>query len=374
MLYIHIPFCKQACHYCDFHFSTNMALRQKMVDAICKEISIRKNYLSNNILSSIYFGGGTPSLLTEADFAKIFESINANFSIEINAEITVEANPDDLSIEKFQFLKNLGVNRLSIGIQSFNDSHLAFMNRAHTQSESIKCIENAKNIGFDNFSIDIIYGIPAPDHSLLINDIELATSFDVDHISAYCLTIEPKTAFGRWVKNKKMNPIEEDFAAEQFEITMNLLAKKGYEQYEISNFARNKNYSKHNTNYWLGQHYLGVGPAAHSFNGLARQANISNNKLYINALDIDSLDFVEEELTLANRTNEYILTGLRTIWGVDLARVETISEGNFSSQNEFIIDNFLEKKTIEIKNNALVLTEKGKLFADEIAANLFVEI
>ncbi len=374
MLYIHIPFCKQACHYCDFHFSTNMTLKQKMVDAICSEIRIRKNYLSNNILSSVYFGGGTPSLLTEAHFAKIFECIEANFTIEKNTEITIEANPDDLSIEKLEFLKKIGVNRLSIGIQSFNDSHLAFMNRAHTRSESIKCIEDAKNVGFNNFSIDLIYGIPALDHSILENDIELATSFDVDHISAYCLTIEPKTAFGRWVKNKKMSPIEEDFAAEQFEITMNLLAKKEYEQYEISNFARNKNYSRHNTNYWLGQHYLGIGPAAHSFNGLARQANIANNKLYINALEANSLSFVEEELTLANRTNEYILTGLRTIWGVDLAMVETISEGNFSSQNEIIIDNFLDKKTIEIKNNAIVLTEKGKLFADEIASNLFVEI
>lgn len=374
MLYIHIPFCKQACHYCDFHFSTNMTLKQKMVDAICSEIRIRKNYLSNNILSSVYFGGGTPSLLTEAHFAKIFECIEANFIIEKNAEITIEANPDDLSIEKLEFLKKIGVNRLSIGIQSFNDSHLAFMNRAHTRSESIKCIEDAKNVGFNNFSIDLIYGIPALDHSILENDIELATSFDVDHISAYCLTIEPKTAFGRWVKNKKMSPIEEDFAADQFEITMNLLAKKGYEQYEISNFARNKNYSRHNTNYWLGQHYLGIGPAAHSFNGLARQANIANNKLYINALEANSLSFVEEELTIANRTNEYILTGLRTIWGVDLAMVETISEGNFSSQNEIIIDNFLDKKTIEIKNNAIVLTEKGKLFADEIASNLFIEI
>lgn len=374
MLYIHIPFCKQACHYCDFHFSTNMALKQKMVESICTEISIRKNYLSNNILSSVYFGGGTPSLLNEADFTKIFESIKNNFSIENNAEITIEANPDDLTFEKLETLKKIGANRLSIGIQTFNDSHLAFMNRAHTQSESIKCIENAKNVGFNNFSIDLIYGIPSPDHSILENDIDLATSFDVDHISAYCLTIEPKTAFGRWVKNKKMNPIEEDFAAEQFEITMNLLANKGYEQYEISNFARNKQYSKHNTNYWLGKHYLGVGPAAHSFNGVARQANISNNKLYINALEVGSLDFEEEELTMANRTNEYILTGLRTIWGVDLAMVETISEGNFSSQNETIIDNFLEKKTIEIINNAIVLTEKGKLFADEIAANLFVEI
>ncbi len=374
MLYIHIPFCKQACHYCDFHFSTNMALKQKMVEAICTEITLRKGYLPTKTLESIYFGGGTPSILTETDFLKIFETIKSNFSINKAAEITVEANPDDLTPQKLLSLKQLGVNRLSIGIQSFNNNHLAFMNRAHTDKEAIKCIENAQKIGFTNFTIDLIYGIPAKNHTILESDIKLATSFEVDHISAYCLTIEPKTTFGRWVKSKKMDLIDENFAAEQFEITMNLLAEKGFEQYEISNFARNKQYSKHNTNYWLGKPYLGIGPSAHSYNCNTRSANIANNNLYINALNSGSLNFTEEILNLADRANEYILTSLRTIWGINLAEIDQISEGNFLAQNTEIVANFITQQKIEIIGNAIVLTKKGKLFADEIAANLFIEL
>lgn len=374
MLYIHIPFCKQACHYCDFHFSTNLELVEKIVDSICLEINLRKEYLLNNTLDSIYFGGGTPSLLSEKHLKKIIETISYNFQMAGNIEITLEANPDDLNKEKLEILQKIGINRLSIGVQSFNENHLKFMNRAHNNIEAIDCIENAKKIGFDNFSIDIIYGIPAVNHEILIDDLEKANQFGINHISAYCLTIEPKTTFGKWVKNKTMPSIDEEFASEQFEIVMEILKNQDFEQYEISNFAKKGNYSKHNTSYWTGKHYLGVGPSAHSFNGESRQANISNNSLYIKGLVNNKPNFSLEILTNADKTNEYLMTSLRTIWGVDLAKIEELSKGLFSMQNNSTIEKYLTKKWIQTVDDKLQLTKNGKYFADQIASNLFIEL
>ncbi len=374
MLYIHIPFCKQACHYCDFHFSTNLDLVDKIVDSICLEINIRKEYLTKNKLDSIYFGGGTPSLLSEKHLKKIFNTISGNFQFSSDIEITLEANPDDLNSENLEIIRNIGINRLSIGIQSFHENHLKFMNRAHNSIEAVECIENAKKIGFDNLSIDLIYGIPAESHEILMDDLEKVTSFGIKHISAYCLTIEPKTTFGKWVKNKTMNAIDEDFASEQFEILMNKLGNKGYEQYEISNFAKDNHYSKHNTNYWKGKNYLGIGPSAHSFNGESRQSNIYNNSLYIKGIENKDLNYSLEILSTANKTNEYLMTSLRTIWGVDLNKIEDLSSGKFQIQNYKTIENYLSKNWIQINDDKIQLTQKGKYFADQIASNLFIEL
>jgi oxygen-independent coproporphyrinogen III oxidase len=373
MLYIHIPFCKQACHYCDFHFSTNLGLKEKMVAGICNEIELRKSYLNSNFLESIYFGGGTPSLLSEKNLLDIFQAIHTNFQISENAEITLEANPDDLSVENLELFKKVGINRLSIGVQSFDENHLKFMNRTHNSSEAYNCIQNAKKAGFDNLSIDLIYGIPAENHTLLQKDLEIISEFDINHISAYCLTIEPKTTFGNWVKTKKMPEIDENFASEQFDILMNSLEKRGFEQYEISNFAKNKQYSKHNSSYWAGKQYLGIGPSAHSFDGESRQYNISNNNLYIKALEGNNLNFEKEILSIENKTNEYLMTSLRTIWGTDLGKLQDISNSKFLNQNTIILEEYLGKNWLKKQGSTIILTKEGKFFADLIASNLFID-
>jgi oxygen-independent coproporphyrinogen III oxidase len=373
MLYIHIPFCKQACHYCDFHFSTNLANMNKMVDAICAEMATRKAYLSNNILETIYFGGGTPSMLNKNHLDKIFNSISNNFTIATSAEITLEANPDDLTIEKLALFKNYGINRLSVGIQTFDGAQLKFMNRAHNETEALHCIEMAQKVGFENFSIDLIYGIPANSHSVLNNDIAIATQLGVNHISAYCLTIEPKTTFGKWVQSKKMAEIDDEFASEQFEILMSAMAQANFEQYEISNFAKNGHYSKHNSQYWTGNHYLGIGPSAHSFDGTSRQANISSNNLYIKGIEENNYRFTAETLSKTDIINEYLLTSLRTIWGTQLTKLDQLSAGNFWLQNEDTLNHYANKNWLEIKDKKIILTKNGKFFADQIAANLFME-
>jgi oxygen-independent coproporphyrinogen III oxidase len=373
MLYIHIPFCKQACHYCDFHFSTSLANKDKMVIAICKELELQKSYLSENKLDSIYFGGGTPSLLSEEDLEKIFQTIRANFQIAENCEITLEANPDDLSKDKFRVFKKAGINRLSIGIQTFNEAHLQFMNRAHNAHEAIIAVKNAQNAGFENLSIDLIYGIPSNNHSILENDLEIIKSLNINHISAYCLTIEPKTTFGNWVKTNKMNEIDEDFAKEQFDITLGTLIEMGFEQYEISNFAKNKAYSKHNTNYWFGKQYLGIGPSAHSYNGESRQYNIANNNLYIKGIEENNLKFEKEFLSPENKTNEYILTKLRTTWGLDLDKIEEISGKRFLFENKESLNQYLQLGYLELENRTIKLSYEGKLIADKLASDLFLE-
>ncbi len=373
MLYIHIPFCKQACHYCDFHFSTNLAQKVKMIDAICEEIELRKSYLSDNTLKTIYFGGGTPSLLSEKELDKLFTCIHKYFKVVANAEITLEANPDDLSDKNFKIFKSLGINRLSIGIQSFNENHLKFMNRAHNSKEALDCVNLAKDAGFDNISIDLIYGIPFENHTALENDIILAKQLEVSHISAYCLTIEPKTTFGKWVKTNKIKPIDESFAAEQFNILMDGLNNGGYEQYEISNFARNGNYSKHNSSYWSGKPYLGLGPSAHSFDGESRQNNISNNNLYIKGIDDRDLNISKEILSIFDKTNEYLMTSLRTIWGCNLKKIEEISGNLFFDQNASALKKYLDKNWITKNGETINLTQNGKYFADLIASDLFIE-
>ncbi|MEL7146539.1 MAG: radical SAM family heme chaperone HemW, partial [Bacteroidota bacterium] len=276
-IYIHIPFCKQACHYCDFHFSTNLKHKDSLLEAIIRELDLQQNYLAQEKVSSIYFGGGTPSILHSGDIDKIIDRINTHHQVTTDVEITLEANPDDLTKKKLRELSDAGVNRLSIGIQSFHDQHLRYMNRAHNAKEASQCVEWAYNTGIKNLSIDLIYGIPANDHQIWRRDLELAVSLPVNHISAYCLTIEPDTAFGRWVAQNKMAEAGEEFSAEQFELLLDTLNQHGFEQYEISSFCKDKQYSRHNSSYWLQKKYLGVGPSAHSYNGGSRQFNVSHN-------------------------------------------------------------------------------------------------
>jgi oxygen-independent coproporphyrinogen-3 oxidase len=372
-LYVHIPFCRQACHYCDFHFSTNTSGKQAMTEAIVAEIELQKNYLPDPFVETIYFGGGTPSLLTESQLNTILNAVYKNFSVAPDAEITLEANPDDINKEKTEQFKNAGINRLSIGIQSFHEPHLQFLNRVHTAAEAGDCVKTAQDSGITNISIDLIYAIPAADHTILLEDIQKASELDVAHISAYCLTIEPQTIFGNWLKKNRIKPIDEEFAAMQFEILIRSLAENGYEQYEISNFARNQHYSRHNSSYWKQRPYLGVGPSAHSYNGTGRQYNVSNNAKYLEAISKGIIPATTEILTSADQTNEYILTGLRTKWGVEVEKLELLSQGVFTNQNSKRLENMMTKGWIKNDGDSIFLTEPGKLFADRIASDLFID-
>ncbi|GAB3016584.1 radical SAM family heme chaperone HemW [Spirosoma pulveris] len=371
-LYLHIPFCKQACHYCDFHFSTSLGLKSALVDALCTEIALQKSYLPNQPLETIYFGGGTPSLLTERELTEIFSAIQAHFLVLPTAEITLEANPDDLTLEKLQMLRQY-VNRLSIGIQTFDESTLRWMNRAHTATEAEVCVELARQAGFDNMSVDLIYGIPGRNKQAWQLDLQKMLALNVPHLSAYALTIEPDTAFGRWQKKGKLLPADEDIAAEQFDELTNALTTAGYAHYEISNFARDGQYALHNTAYWQRRPYLGIGPSAHSYNGPSRQYNVANNARYIAAIGQGQLPATREELTVADQVNEYLLTGLRTQWGCSITELDTLLAGDFSAIQARDLDAMYKTGWLVRQNDKLLLTPAGKLFADRVAASLFVD-
>ncbi len=371
-LYLHIPFCKQACSYCDFHFSTSLKQKSQMVMAMCKEIDLQKDYLVDKHLETIYFGGGTPSLLEIKDLEQIFSAISRHFTIDKNVEITLEANPDDLTSTKLADLKNIGINRLSIGIQSFHEPHLKLMNRTHTAEEAYNCVNLARKFGFESLSIDLIYGIPTENsqsHAIWENDIKMALQFDVPHISTYGLTVEPKTMLHKWIKTQQFKPSDDEFAAQEYEILIEKLTEKGYEHYEISNFAKPNLYSKHNSNYWKKGHYLGIGASAHSYNGISRQNNIASNNLYIKALAENKLNYEQEILTRENHINEYLLVNLRTMWGCDKTFLEKEYAYKFSEKLLLFYQN---NGLLQINNNQIQLTQKGKLLADKISSDFFV--
>lgn len=337
--------------------------------AIAREIDLRADYLPTRQLETIYLGGGTPSLLTEGELAELFEAIHRQFTVSSTPEITLEANPDDLNAQKLAMLRWY-VNRLSIGIQTFDEDTLRWMNRAHSAAEAERCVKLAQDAGFDNLSVDLIYGIPNREKSLWQTDLERVTSLEVAHLSAYALTIEPDTAFGRWTKTGKLPPADEELAATQFETLTVRLADTGYEQYEISNFARAGQYARHNTAYWQQRPYLGVGPSAHSYDGQSRQFNIANNARYMAALQTDTIPAERELLSTADRVNEYLLTGLRTKWGCALTTLNELSGDDFRNRTELAQ---LEKMGwLSLENGLLRLTEAGKLFADRVASDLFV--
>lgn len=340
-----------------------------MVNAILRELELQKSYLQNEPIETIYFGGGTPSLLNQKELDLIFRKINEIHSVSKSTEITLEANPDDLTVEKLKELADSPVNRLSIGIQSFSEEDLKFMNRAHNAREAFDCIENAKKVGFENITIDLIYGTPTMSDEVWEANMNRTFDFEIPHISCYCLTVEPNTALEHFVKNKKAPPVDEERAARQFERLIERTKSENFDHYEISNFAKKGWYSKHNSAYWLGAKYLGIGPSAHSFDGESRQWNVANNSKYIRALSDENLLFEKEELSPETRYNEYVMTSLRTIWGVDLEKIPVEFQNHFMEN----IQPFLKNKTARREGNIFVLTEKGKFLADGIAAEVFID-
>ena len=371
-IYIHIPFCSQACTYCDFHFSTSLQSVDKMIACLEKEIILRKNYLQDDVIETVYFGGGTPSLIETSFINRLMNVIRKEYNVSTDAEITVEANPDDLSKEKCEELFGAGVNRLSIGIQSFSDADLKFMNRAHNSKQALSSVKNARMAGFKNISIDLIYGIKQSEPGQWEKNLDMALNLGVEHLSCYALTIEPRTVLADMIRNKKVAPPDDEKTIAEFEKLMIRAADGRFEHYEISNFARDKKYSKHNTSYWQRKKYLGIGPSAHSFNGISRQWNISNNQAYIRSLNENIIPFEIEELSESNKFNEYILTSLRTMWGIDILLVE--KEFGQVRKEELLKQSqkFIKEGMIISSGNNFVLTKEGKFFADRIAAEMFV--
>ncbi len=422
-IYIHIPFCKQACFYCDFHFSTSLKKKDELVLALVKELEMRKNELENEVIESIYFGGGTPSVLSVDELQLLIQTVYKNYTVAENPEITLEANPDDLtsatlskqtstlSSDKkktlgnqifndlsvraqsrtiFEMYKDIGINRLSIGIQSFFDDDLQSMNRAHSAKEAKKCLSAA--IGsFDNITIDLIYGIPNMTAQKWRENLQIAFGFGVNHISSYALTVEPKTALATFIKQKKYPALDEALAANHFDILVAETEKNGFVHYEISNFGKPNYFSKHNTSYWLGKKYIGIGPSAHSFHISHRSWNVSNNTQYIKAIQSGTIPNQSEKLTKEDQFNEYIMTGLRTIWGVSLQKIEDDFGSDFKKQliasaEIFVNQNLvvIEKETKQFEGNEevnsqdscndlkLKTTKKGKFLADGIASKLFI--
>lgn len=369
-IYIHIPFCKKACTYCDFHFSTTFEkYREDMISCICKELDLRKEYIGKEKVSTIYFGGGTPSLLSYSEVYTILRHIDKIYEVVDNPEITLEANPDDINTIHLADWKDAGVNRLSIGVQSFRQEDLDWMNRAHSAEEGKTAILKAREYSFE-LSIDLIYGLP----NLSIEDwkknIEELIKLKPEHISAYCLTVEEGTVLNKWVETAKISLPNNEIQSEQFLILLDTLSENGYDQYEISNFCRDNKFSKHNTNYWRGIKYLGVGPSAHSFDGVSRSWNIANNTKYILEIKANRTCFETEILSATDQFNELLMTGLRTKWGVNLLQLESLH--SLTEEFESILNQYLEAEFVIKKDNNITLTAKGKLIADRIASELFI--
>ncbi len=342
-----------------------------MVNAICAEIELRKETLEKETIETIYFGGGTPSLLSIAEIKQILNTIYTNFSVVENPEITLEANPDDLSTEKLMDLSKTPINRLSIGIQSFFEEDLQFMNRAHSAIEARKCIEEAQKVGFENITIDLIYGVPNMEEAKWRKNLEIAFDLNIPHISSYALTVEEKTVLDSFIKKGRVKPLDENLAFKHFQILVKETKKNGFVHYEISNFGKPDFFSKHNTSYWQGKKYLGVGPSAHSFDGKNRAWNLANNMLYMKEIEEKKLPLEIEELSKIDCYNEYVMTGLRTIFGVSLEKIENDFGLEMRKFLEKEIKPFLKQGTLELKDNFLFITEKGKFLADGIASDLF---
>ncbi|MFV9549909.1 radical SAM family heme chaperone HemW [Algibacter sp. PT7-4] len=369
-IYIHIPFCKQACFYCDFHFSTSLKKKNELIQAIVKELELRKKEFKNKTVETIYFGGGTPSLLTNAELKVIINAVYNNFKVVSNPEITLEANPDDLSETVINKLAKSDINRLSIGIQSFYEHDLKLMNRAHNANEAKACLEEAIKY-FDNISVDLIYGIPGLTNQAWIKNIDTVLSFNIPHISCYALTVEPKTALETLIKKGKIASIDDDLAQQQFHILAQKLDASGFVNYELSNFGKPNYFSKNNSAYWLGKPYIGIGPSAHSFNGNQRSWNVSNNTKYIKCIEKNELPSETETLSIVDKFNESIMTGLRTIWGVSLHKIEKEFGENYKIHLLKQSEIYIKEQLLYIEDDTLLTTKKGKFLSDGIASNLF---
>lgn len=380
-IYIHIPFCKQACHYCDFHFSTSLKKKDELVGALVKELILRKDEFKNQIVETIYFGGGTPSLLSINELQLIISEVYKNYEVSDTPEITIEANPDDLiSVQTrslteaemtiFAKYKSIGINRLSIGIQSFFEEDLKLMNRAHNALEAKRSLEEATK-HFYNISIDLIYGIPGMSNERWIQNIETALSFNIPHISSYALTVEPKTALDNFIKKGIIKNVDDDLAQDQFHILIDKLEAAGFIHYELSNFGKPDYFSKNNSAYWQGKTYLGIGPSAHSFDGTHRSWNVRNNSKYIKSLDENILPMETEALSTTDKYNEYVMTGLRTIWGVSLEKVESDFGPNYKNYLLEQSQKHINEHLLYLDDGKLLVTKKGKFLSDGIASDLF---
>ena len=371
-IYIHIPFCKKACHYCDFHFSTSLTYKNELIQQLLMEIELRKEYLKGDVVDTIYFGGGTPSLLSKGELIAILDKLHNTFRVHDTIECTLEANPDDLSSDTLIALNDAGINRLSIGIQSFFDEDLQYMNRSHDAAQAARCIDAARDAGIENVSIDLIFGYPLLSDDKWKQNIDTALTYEVPHLSCYAMTVEPKTALASFIKSKKTLPINHEQSASQFEYLMKALQAKGYEHYEISNYALSGKRAVHNSNYWKGIPYLGIGPSAHSFDGVSRQWNVANNMTYIKSLGEGIVPFEQEVLTETQQLNERIMTSLRTMEGFDMA----YHKNKCSMEDAFAFDktvqHFIQEGLLVAENDVIKLTQQGKLFADYVAGELFV--
>lgn len=374
-IYIHIPFCKQACHYCDFHFSTSLKKKETLIQALITELELRKKAFDNVIVSTIYFGGGTPSLLSDEEIQAIIKAVYKNFEVAENPEITLEANPDDLTDAKIKELAASPINRLSIGIQSFFEDDLKAMNRAHNASEAQACLEKATRY-FDNITIDLIYGIPNMSLEKWQQNLDIAFQFGINHISSYALTVEPKTALDSFIKKGAYPPVNEALAQSHFNHLVAETKKQGFVHYEVSNFGKPHFFSKHNTSYWQGKPYLGIGPSAHSFLGKTRSWNVANNTKYIQAISQGELPETSEVLSVTDQYNEYVMTGLRTIWGVSLDKIEndfgTVYKNFILKEAEIFLSKTLLVVEKENHQSVLKTTSKGKFLVDGIASELFM--
>ena len=369
-IYIHIPFCKQACYYCDFHFSTSLKRKSEIINALSKELILRKDENDEKV-DTIYFGGGTPSLLHIDDINFLIDIIYKNYRISEDAEISLEANPDDLSKIKIIELSKTAINRLSIGVQSFFDDDLKMMNRSHDSKDAEKSLSLATEY-FDNITIDLIYGITDMSSDKWRQNLQKSFDFGIPHISAYALTVEPKTALYNFIKIGKYPPLDENLASRHFDLLVEETSKQGFVQYEISNFGKPNYFSKHNMSYWKGDSYIGIGPSAHSFDGSQRSWNISNNAKYLKSLNNNELNCQMERLSRRDKFNELVMIGLRTIWGVSLDRVE--KEFGMEFKNELLrnAQKHIANSSLINENEILIITKKGRFFADGIASDLFL--
>lgn len=371
-IYIHIPYCRQKCHYCNFFSVASRATMHAMVGAIRHEMLLQRTYTDKQSIETIYFGGGTPSILESSGLEKLMNGLRQNFEIDEKSEITLEANPDDISTENLKRWKNLGINRLSIGIQSFRDEDLKYLNRVHNAGKAIDCLTMAKEAGFNNLTLDLIFGIPGLSDEGWLFNINTALDLQIPHISAYSLTVEPRTALDLLIRKGKAAPVDEQQSARQFEILMETMSARGYLHYEISNYCLPGHFAKHNTAYWKGETYLGLGPSAHSYNGKTRQWNVSSITEYLEAITKNKLPAESESLTEQQQYNEFIMTGLRTMWGCDINEIKLKYGAKYASYFTKNISPWLKNGFIEKTTSVYTLTQKGKLLADGIASDLFI--
>lgn len=371
-LYIHIPYCKKLCYYCDFHFSLNLKTKADFVAALCKELELQKQFLGCKTIETIYFGGGTPSVLSKDEMLQILQTIQTYWNISTTAEISFECNPDDLNLSYCKALYSIGINRLSIGIQSFFDDELRMLNRRHTAYEAQQAVHNAQQAGFANITIDLMYGLPNQTMERWKQNLDIVSQLNVQHISCYALTVEKKTALAQLVKRKQVIPQSDDAYIQQYNYLILWCEQNGFEQYEISNFAKNGMYSQHNSNYWSGKPYLGVGPSAHSYNGTQRFWNIAHNQKYIDALQNNILLQESEQLSHSNICNEYIMTALRTIQGIEIQRIQQLMTSEEFDSFLIQVQTLIQSEKLCMSASHIYCTSQGFMVSDMIIAELFV--